>query len=59
MSVYIVSGMFKYRGHLPGETFIATLAPDVEERAVKNGFITVLLSGPVTLDESKIRYPKG
>lgn len=59
MSLYLVSGIFKYRDHLPGEEFFANLKPDVEQRAVENGHIRILVDGPVRLDESKIRRPKG
>ena len=59
MSVYRVTGRLKYRGHAPGQVFIATLDPEAERRAIRRGNIEVLAHGPVTLDPAKIRRPKG
>ncbi|HSE44721.1 MAG TPA: hypothetical protein VLA89_05265 [Gemmatimonadales bacterium] len=59
MSVYRVTGRLKYRGHEPGTVFIATLTQDEERRALRRRNIVVLQSGPVTLEEHRIRPPKG
>lgn len=42
MSIYRVSGPLNYREHSPGELFEATLAPDVEARALKHGAIEII-----------------
>lgn len=42
MSVYRVTGRWRYREHAPGETFEATLEPDAERRAVTHGVIEVI-----------------
>lgn len=59
MSVYRVTGHHNYRGHAPGETFIATLRQDEEARALTRGNIAVIQRGPVTIEEHRIRPPKG
>lgn len=59
MSIYRVRGSYHFRGHAPGTTFEASLEPDEERRAVRRGNIEILFSQRITLDESKIRRPKG
>jgi hypothetical protein len=59
VSVYRVSGILKFRDHLPGQIFIATLPQGQEERALANGWIEILQRGPVTIEEHRIRPPKG
>jgi len=59
MSIYRVTGSLKYRGHRPGTVFIASLTPEEEGRAVMRHNIEVIQRGPVQLDDSKIRPPKG
>lgn len=59
MSTYRVIGIFNYRGHRPGEIFIASLQQPEEERALERGNIEILHRGQLTLDPLKIRRPKG
>ena len=59
MSVYRVTGIFKYRGHLPGEVFIANLDPKEEERAELRGNIEILQRGRITIEPHRVRPPKG
>lgn len=40
--VYQVTGRRQYRGHEPGSTFKASLAPSVEQRAIDRGDIKLL-----------------
>jgi len=57
--VYRVTGRLEYRGHKPGEEFIATLAPTVERRAVDRGAIVLLERIVPALKEGSYRLPEG
>ena len=58
MTLYKVIGTFKFRGHLPGETFFARIDPEDEARYIGRN-IEVLERLPFTLDPARIRRPKG
>lgn len=49
MTVYRVTGPYRYREHQPGELFEATLPPDVEARAVNRGAVEIVDANPVSL----------
>lgn len=59
MTVYLVTGPHPYRDHRPGETFEATLEPDVEARAVASHAIRIVDARPVTYDSTAARMPSG
>jgi hypothetical protein len=54
-----VTGRLAYRGHEPGEEFMATLAPSVERRAVDRGAIVLLERTVPALKEGSYRLPEG
>lgn len=59
MSLYRVNGPLAYREHQPGETFEAVLDPDVEERAIGRGNITLIERSTPTLRPGSYRPPDG
>ncbi len=59
VSVYRVIGTFNFREHKPGETFFATLDHEEERRALLRGNIEIIRRGALTLEEHRIRPPKG
>jgi hypothetical protein len=58
VSLYLVTGRLRYREHSPGETFIADLDRDVEERAVKVGAIRVVERAVTRLDPDRATPPR-
>jgi hypothetical protein len=59
VSEYRVIGTLAYRGHEPGETFIATLDLDAELRAIERGNIIVIDSSPTRLRPGSWKLPDG
>lgn len=59
MSVYKVTGPLRYREHDPGDTFVADLHPDEEDRAVRHGTITVISRTRLTVNLANTRPPRG
>lgn len=59
MTVYKVIGPLRYREHETGETFVADLPPDVEERALMSGAIVVISREQTTVDLASARPPRG
>lgn len=42
LKTYLVTGHSKYRGHAPGEKFVADLEPDVEARALRRKNVEII-----------------
>lgn len=57
MKKYKVTGIFSFREHHPGQTFVANLDPDSEKRALERGNIEIIFSYDHTIEPSKIRRP--
>jgi len=56
---YVVSGRREYRGHQPGSTFEAQLDPNVEQRAITRGDITLLARVTPGLEPGSYTLPDG
>jgi len=59
MTIYLVTGPYRYREHEPGDTFEATLPPDVERRAISHGAIEVISDHPVSLQPGSWKLSRG
>ena len=59
MSIYRVSGQYRYRDHDVGETFEAYLEPDAEARALTLGTIEIIDRRQVGLRPGSYRLPAG
>ena len=59
MTVYLVTGITSYREHKPGETFEASLPPDVEARALRRGAIEILERSTPRIQPGRWRLPDG
>lgn len=59
MTLYLVTGTTSYREHEPGQTFEASLPPDVEARALKRGAIEILERSTPRIQPSRWRPPDG
>jgi len=56
---YMVKGSMGYRGHQPGQEFVASLDVNVERRAVDRGSIVLLERVTPQIREGSYRLPKG
>jgi len=56
---YRVKGTMAFRGHQPGEEFVATLNPNMERRALQRGSIVLLERVIPALREGSYRLPEG
>lgn len=56
---YKVVGQFNYRGHDPGDVFVARLDPGAERRAIQRGCIALLERVTPTLEPGSYTLPKG
>ena len=59
MTIYRVTGQTAYRERKPGETFEASLAPDVEARALKRGAIEIIERSTPRIQPGKWKLPDG
>lgn len=59
MTAYVVTGKNRFKGFCPGETFVASLEPTLEERALTRGDIQIVERGSVSLDPARISMPPG
>lgn len=57
--VYMVVGGREYRGHKPGEQFVAKLDKNAEHRAIVRGDIRLIDRVDPSLDETRLVLPKG
>ena len=57
--IYQVVGRREYRGHKPGETFVARLDMNAAARAIKRGDIALLEHVNHSLDSGRLVLPKG
>lgn len=57
--LYRVLGSRAYRGHEPGTTFEAVLAPTVEARAIRRGAVELLERVTPALKEGSYALPSG
>jgi len=48
-----------YRGYKPGETFVGTLDPKIEARAVARGALEIVEAGEIRLDAMRATLPAG
>jgi hypothetical protein len=56
---YLVTGKRNYRGHEPGTTFEANLAPGPEGRAIARGDIRLLRKIEPTVQPGSYTFPDG
>jgi hypothetical protein len=56
---YRVKGSMGYRGHQPGEEFVATLDVNAERRAVDRGSIVLLDRVTPAIRPGSYRLPRG
>ena len=59
MTIYLVNGPCRYRDHDIGDTFEATLEPDVEARALSIGTISIHDPTPSGLRPGSWTLPRG
>jgi hypothetical protein len=59
VSVYEVTGTFRFRDHDPGEVFEAILDPVQERRALIRGNIRILEASRPTLQPGSYTLPRG
>ncbi len=57
--IYKVVGRTEYRGHKPGETFVARLDMNAAARAIKRGSIALVDQVDPSLDPGRLVLPKG
>jgi len=59
MSLYLVTGPFRFRDHAPGQVFEANLPPDAEARAIERGNVVLLERSTPALRPGSYRLPDG
>lgn len=59
MTVYLVTAKYGYREHPVGALFEATLAPDVEARALKYGAVRIVERSVPRIRPDRWRLPDG
>ena len=57
--VYEVVGGREYRGHAPGDTFVARLDTHAAQRAIDRGDIRLVEMVDPSIDPRRLTFPKG